>query len=254
MEIAHAEGMRIITVDRKTLREDIVLSHIASDNVAGGRMAGEFIARRLRGKGKILELEGIPGTSAAYDRGKGFNEVINKHPGLEVAVREVADFGRNRAKEVTTQILKRKVSFDAIFAHNDPMALGAIDAFAAAGAVSPPVIVGFDATPEALEAVRQKKLAATIAQKPERMGWLAVQSAVRSFSGEKLPKVAFVELKLIDFGKLRRLTNPEPLFLPDTGHGQGAGATAGAGAGRGRGNPCWFSRARNRNFISSWAS
>ncbi len=198
IETADASGIKVITADRKSLREDIVISHIASDNIAGGRMAGEFIAKQLKGRGNILEIEGIPGTSAAHDRGQGFNEVIGKYPDMKVGMRGIADFDQARAREFVKRVLKKGDSFDAVFAHNDSMALGVIEAFESANIQPLPIIVGFDATPDAYEGVRQKKLAATIAQKPERIGWIAVQSAVRVFRGEKLPKVILVDLKLID--------------------------------------------------------
>lgn len=197
IEIAEAAGIKVITVDRKSLREDLVISHIASDNVAGGRMAGEFIANQLNGKGNILELEGIPGTSAAHERGMGFNETIAKSPGIKIAAREIAYFDREKAREAVTRLLKKGDSFDAIFAHNDEMILGAIEAFESSAVPLPPVTVGFDAIPPALEAVKQKRLTATVAQKPEKMGELAVQNAARIFRGEDLPKVTLVDLELV---------------------------------------------------------
>jgi ABC-type sugar transport system substrate-binding protein len=196
MEIANAAGIKIVTADRKTSREDIVLSHIASDNVAGGRMAGEFIAKQLNGAGKILAIEGIPGTSAACDRCAGFDEVIAKHPNLKITHREVALFDRDKAREFTKQLLKKGCSFDAIFAHNDSMILGAIEAFESSEIEMLPITVGFDAIPQALESIRQKKLTATVAQNPEKMGRLIIQNAVKIFRGEELPKVTLVELKI----------------------------------------------------------
>lgn len=196
MEIANAAGVKIITADRKTSREDIVVSHIASDNVAGGRMAAEFIAKQLNGSGKILAIEGIPGTSAACDRCAGFDEVIAKYPNLKITDRVVGLFDRDKAREFTKQLLKKGCSFDAVFAHNDQMILGATEAFEVSEIKKLPITVGFDAIPEALEAVKQKRLTATIAQNPEKMGWLVIQNAVKIFRGEELPKLTFVELTI----------------------------------------------------------
>ncbi len=196
IEIADASGIKVITVDRKSSRDDIVISHVASDNTLGGQIAGEFIAGQLKGKGTILELEGIPGTSAAHDRGTGFNQAIDKYPGIKVAAREVAYFDQNKARELIRQLVKKGTSFDAVFAHNDSMILGAIEGFEG-NPSKPSIFVGFDAIPEALEAIRQKKLSATIAQKPELMGWMAVKNAVRVLRGEKLPKVILVDLDIL---------------------------------------------------------
>jgi len=197
IEIADISGIKVITVDRKSLRDDLVISHIASDNVAGGRLAGEFIAKLLKENGNILEIVGIPGTSAAYDRGKGFNEAVAKYPGIKITAREVGYFDQEKAKNAVLQVLKKGGSFDAVFAHNDGMILGAIEAFESSKIQQLPVMVGFDAIPSALDAIKQKKLTATIAQKPEEMGKLAVQNAVRFFRGEDLQKETLVDLELI---------------------------------------------------------
>ncbi len=197
LEIATASGIQVLTVDRKAAREDLVLSHVASDNVAGGRMAAEFIAQQLQKTGKVVELEGIPGTSAAHDRGKGFNEIINKYPELTIVTREVCDFDRTKAKEAMQRILEQNISFDAVFAHNDAMILGVGDAFEAEQQPFSPILVGFDAIPEARDAVRQQHVTATIAQQPEKMGWQAVKAAVDVLRGAPLDDMVFVELELV---------------------------------------------------------
>ncbi len=197
IEIAHATGIQVITVDRKSSQSDIVLAHVASDNIAGGRMAGEFIAQHVQGSGTLLEIEGIPGTSAAHDRGRGFNEIIETYPDIEIVAREVADFDRTKAREITQRLLEQGFACDAVFAHNDEMILGVLEAYEAAHIPKPSVLVGFDAIPEAVEAVQQKRLTATIAQKPEDMGWQAVQAAVLALRGEKLPPMVRVDLKLV---------------------------------------------------------
>ncbi|MDW8186373.1 MAG: substrate-binding domain-containing protein, partial [Anaerolineae bacterium] len=91
---ANQAGIPVFTVDRAAEGGEIV-SHIASDNVAGGRMAAEFLCKALNGKGKVVELEGIAGTSAARDRGKGFNEYMAAScPGVEIVARQTANFNR----------------------------------------------------------------------------------------------------------------------------------------------------------------
>jgi ribose transport system substrate-binding protein len=196
IELAHNAGIKVITVDRKSSRDDLVLSHIASDNVRGGQLAAEFIAKQLNSKGSILELEGIPGTSAAHDRGMGFNQGIGKYPQIKVVARESADFDKSKAKEVVTQFIQKGISVDAVFAHNDNMILGAVEAYQTK--TPKPIFVGFDAIPEAAEAVKQKKIAATIAQKPEVMGARAVQTAAGAFRGEKISKISPVDLDMIE--------------------------------------------------------
>ena len=197
IEMAEQERINTITVDRKSSREDLVQCHVASDNLAGGRLAGEFIVERLNGKGTVLELEGIPGTSAAHERGKGFNELLRQHPGITISAREVADFDREKAREIMGRLLEKGLVVDAVFAHNDAMILGVLDALDEFQGEKPSVLVGFDAIDEAVAAVKEKVLTATIAQQPEAMGQQAVQAAVRSFRGETLPELIFVDLELV---------------------------------------------------------
>ena len=195
VELANTAKIPIITVDRKSAGGAVVC-HIASDNIAGGRMAAEFLVKKMDGQGRILEIEGIPGTSAAHERGMGFNEVLGRHPGMSVT-REVAYFSRDKASAAMERFLNKGIEFDAVFAHNDNMILGVLDVLESAGRESPRVLIGFDAIDEAVKTVHLGSLTATIAQKPEEMGRLAIESAVKYFRGVKLPTSILVELKMI---------------------------------------------------------
>jgi len=193
---ANQAGIPVFTVDRAAEGGEIV-SHIASDNVAGGQMAAEFLCKALNDKGKVVELEGIPGTSAARDRGKGFNDYLKeKCPGLEVVARQPADFNRAKGLQVFENILQAQPQIDGVFAHNDEMVLGAIQAAEAAGRTGI-IFVGFDAIDDAVKAVKEGKLAATVAQQPAEMGRLAVEMAVKYLRGEKVEKFIPVPLSLV---------------------------------------------------------
>jgi len=196
IELANKKEVPVITVDRKVSEEE-VLCHIESDNIEGGRMAAKFMFQRLKKNGTLLELEGIPGTSAAYERGAGFNEELGRYDNIDVTHREVANFDRLEARDVTRRILAQKVSLDGVFAHNDNMILGLIDVFEELNRELPEVLIGFDAIPEARKAVKNHKLTATIAQQPRKMGKLAVITAARYFRGEEIAPKIFVELSLI---------------------------------------------------------
>jgi ABC-type sugar transport system substrate-binding protein len=197
IELAHAEGIPVMTVDRKLAMTEKVICHIESNNVDGGRMAAEFIAKKLNQKGKILELEGSPGTSAAHDRGKGFNDTIKKYPDLKIIAREVAFFNRDKARNVINHIMKKGLDVDAIFAHNDEMIIGAIQALQNLNKPLP-VTVGFDAIPEAVAKVKKKELSATIAQNPYKMGFLTIKHAAQYLQGLSLEPFVFVDLLVID--------------------------------------------------------
>lgn len=197
IEIANRARIPVITIDRKASGGKVV-AHIASDNMAGGRLAGEHIARKLAGGGTIAEFEGIPGTSVSYERGKGFNEIIAKSKSLRIEVREVANFNRETARDSMARLLAQGKTFDAVFAHNDNMILGVLDALRRANSAKRPILVGFDAIPEALQALRDGDLSATVAQKPERMGALAVDLSLKALRNEPAPGFVPVELDLIE--------------------------------------------------------
>jgi len=193
---ANDAGVPVITVDRGAEGGNVA-SHIASDNVAGGEMAGDFIAEQLGETGKVVELEGIPGTSAARDRGEGFNKAMDKYPGLEVIARQPAAFDRAEGMTVMENILQGNPEIDAVFAHNDNMALGAMEAIEAAGRSDEIMIVGFDAIDDAREAVTEGNMAATVAQKPALMGEMSVEIAVKVVNGEEVDEYTPVPLELI---------------------------------------------------------
>ncbi len=200
IELANRARIPVITVDRKEDGGQVV-SHIASDNTAGGRLAGEYLARRLQDGGTVAEFEGIPGTSVSYERGKGFNEIIAKHPNLRIAAREVAHFNRDAARDIMARLVAQGQTFDAVFAHNDTMILGVLDALRQANPARRPLLVGFDAIPEALQALRDGQIAATVAQKPERMGALAVDLALKTLRREPVPAFVPVGLELVEASK-----------------------------------------------------
>ena len=187
----------VFTVDRGASGGTVV-SHIASDNVAGGMVAGMFLCEALEGAGKVVELEGIAGTSAARDRGKGFNDYMSQEcSGVEIVARQTANFNRAEGLTVYENILQAQPEIDGTFAHNDEMILGAIEAAEAAGRAEAIIFVGFDAVDDAVQAVRDGKLASTIAQQPAVMGQLGVEVAVRFLSGEQVEGYIPVDLSLV---------------------------------------------------------
>lgn len=192
----NAAKIPVVTVDRGANGGEIA-AHIASDNVAGGVMAAEYVGKRLGGKGSVVMLEGIAGTSAARDRGKGFREGLKKFPGITIVASQTADFDRAKGLSVMENILQAQKKIDAVFAQNDEMALGAIQAIEAAKRQKEMFVVGFDAIADALGAVKGGKMAATIAQQPKEMGRLAVEAGVNILGKKSVPKFTPVPLKLI---------------------------------------------------------
>lgn len=171
---ANNRNVPVIAVDRG-VNGGVLSYFIASDNLAGGVLAGEYICEQLGGNGSVVELEGIPGASAARERGQGFNEAAAACEGLNVVARQTANFNRAEGLTVMENILVAQPQIDAVFAHNDEMALGALQAIQASGRDI--LVVGFDATDDAVDAVNACTMAATVAQQPGMLGDEAVRAA-----------------------------------------------------------------------------
>jgi ribose transport system substrate-binding protein len=159
-------------------------------------MAAEFLLQKIGGKGNVVELQGIPGSSAARERGAGFHSVIDSNPNVKLVASQPADFDRAKGLFVMENILQANKNIQGVFAHNDEMALGAQKAVEAAG-LKNVAIVGFDATADAVAAVKEGKLAATVQQKPELMGKMGVDAAVQLIAGQQIPQSIPVPLSLI---------------------------------------------------------
>ncbi|KGM25907.1 D-ribose ABC transporter substrate-binding protein [Photorhabdus luminescens] len=192
--MANNAKIPVITLDR-IANKGTVVSHIASDNRLGGKIAGDFIAEKLGNEAKIIQLEGIAGTSAARERGEGFNKVAQEHK-FNVLASQPADFDRTKGLNVMQNLLTAHPAVQAVFAQNDEMALGALRALQTAGK-SDVLVVGFDGTGDGIKAVQSGKLGATIAQRPDQIGIVGVQTANKVLRGEKVEAVIPVELELV---------------------------------------------------------
>lgn len=189
---AMSQGIKVIAVDRGVNGVDVDCQ-IASDNVAGARMATEYLMELVGEGAKVAELQGVPGASATIDRGAGFHQVADQS--LQVAASQTANFNRAEGMTVMENILQSDGTIKGVFAHNDEMALGAVEAVAASG--KDIKIVGFDATDDAQKAVKDGKMAATVAQKPDKMGETAIGTAVKIMAGETVEKSIPMEVELI---------------------------------------------------------
>jgi ribose transport system substrate-binding protein len=174
-----------------------VAQTVASDNVAGGRLAAQQLGKALGGKGKVGVLQGTAGTSAARDRQQGFAEGIKAFPGIQVVAQQPADFDRAKGLDVLTNMVQANPGITGVFAANDEMALGGIKALGAKAGKQIKV-VGFDGTPDGLKAVEAGTLSADVAQQPKLLGQLAVQSAVKAAKGDKVPVTVAVPVKVAD--------------------------------------------------------
>ncbi|MDE9454365.1 ribose ABC transporter substrate-binding protein RbsB [Xenorhabdus bovienii] len=192
--MANKANIPVITLDR-TANKGNVVSHIASDNRLGGKMAGDFIAEKLGNNAKIIQLEGISGTSGARERSEGFSQAAKNYQ-FNMLASQPADFDRTKGLNVMQNLLTAHPSVQAVFAQNDEMALGALRALQTANKKDV-LVVGFDGTDDGVKAVRSGKLSATIAQRPDQIGIIGVQTADKVLKGEKVDATIPVELELV---------------------------------------------------------
>lgn len=192
---ARAAGIKVISLDRRVHGAE-VSAHVGSDNAIGGKMAAEFLLEKIADKGNLVELEGTPGSSAARERGEGFDSVIDGKAGVKVVARQPADFDRAKGLSVMENILQRSKNVQGVFAQNDEMALGAIRAIEEDG-LKNVVVVGFDATADGMAAVKIGKLAGTVQQKPELIGKMGVDTAELLAEGKAVNEEIPVPLTLV---------------------------------------------------------
>lgn len=192
VEDAMDNGVDVIAVDRAVNGVDVACT-IASDNVLGAKLATEYLVEKLGKKAKVAELMGTSGASAAIDRSEGFHKVADKK--LKVVASQTADFDRTKGMEVMENILQKNGKIKGVFAANDEMALGALEAISGAG--KDIMVVGFDATDDAIESIKKGKMAATIAQQPDLIGKAGVENAIKLIEGEEVEENIPVEVKLV---------------------------------------------------------
>lgn len=196
VEAANQADIPVVTVDRASEGGEIA-AHIASDNVQGGRTAGEFLFEEIGGQGNVAQLEGIAGTSAAQERGQGFQEALDEATGVELVATQTANFDRDEGFTVAQNIFQANPDLAGLFAQNDEMALGAVEAAREAGTLEDLVIVGFDAIDDALTAIQDGDMEATIAQQPSEMGRLSVEAAADIAAGEEVEEETLIEVLLV---------------------------------------------------------
>ncbi|MFI9495040.1 substrate-binding domain-containing protein [Streptomyces halstedii] len=192
---ANKADIPVVAADRGVNKADTA-TLVASDNVAGGKLAAKALADKLGGKGSIVVLQGTPGTSASRERGAGFTEGIKAYPGIKVVATQPADFDRTKGLDVMTNLLQGHPGITGVFAENDEMALGAVKALGSKAGKSVSV-VGFDGTPDGLKAVEAGTLYASVAQQPKELGKIAVQNAVKAADGEKVAGTVKVPVKVV---------------------------------------------------------
>jgi ribose transport system substrate-binding protein len=176
---------------------------IGSDNYEGGKLAGEYAVTITGGKAHVGILEGIPGHETGDSRLRGFRDAVKNAPGVIIVASQPANWERDQGFNVFQNMLQAHPDIDTVFAASDLMALGAIEAIAAAGKTGRIRVIGFDALDDAKKAIEAGTMEASVAQFPYEMGKAAVESAVRVLNGEKLPADIMVKLEMVTRANVR---------------------------------------------------
>ena len=195
VELANKAGVPVITIDRSSNGGEVV-SHIASDNVYGGKIAGEYIVSLLPDGGEIAEIQGQAGASAAKDRGDGFHQAVDTIENIKVVSSQIGNWDRTQALSIMENVMQANPNVKAVFCHNDVMALGVVEACQQAGR-SDILIVGFDADKDAISAIQEGTMMATVQQLPDQMGIIGVQTAVDYLAGKTVEPKIGVQVALI---------------------------------------------------------
>jgi ribose transport system substrate-binding protein len=182
-EVANADGIQIVT-------------RIASNNVEVGKLDAQLVLNSVPKGSEVAVIEGDPATSSSMDRVKGFTDAATEG-GVKIVASQPANWNRKNARELATKTLTDNPNLKAIFTANDDMALGVVDALHAAGGTGKVIVVSVDATLDALEAVKQGLLAGTVAQYPDAMAYVAIETIVKKLNGETVPEKIDSPIKLI---------------------------------------------------------
>jgi ribose transport system substrate-binding protein len=188
-------GIPVFTADIAA-RSGKVVSHVASDNVQGGRLAARAMAAALGGRGNVLIID-HPTVASVQDRVRGFEDEIRQHPGIRIVGRPSADGQRAKAMSVMEDMLQAHPDLNGVFGINDDSALGALSVVESAGRKDI-AIVGYDATDEAQAAMRRSSaLKAEVIQQPDKIGRTAIDIIARYLKGETVPPLVSVDVGIV---------------------------------------------------------
>src|SRR5712692_8087524 len=176
---------------------------VGSDNYEGGRLAGEYLVKVTGGTARVGILEGIPGHETGDSRLRGFRDAVKATAGVAIVASQPANWERDQGFNVFQNMLQAHPDIDSVFACSDLMALGAIEAIAAAGKTGTIRVIGFDALDDAKKAIAAGTMEASVAQFPSEMGRAAVESAVKVMHGERIPEDIKVKLDLVTKDNVR---------------------------------------------------
>jgi ribose transport system substrate-binding protein len=199
---AHSRGIPVILIDTDIDRtlisgaDECIQTLVACDYKRGGTLAGEFLAKELKGRGTVAIMEGIPGRQTDRMRKDGFCSALKRYPTMNIVTAPPGNFEREKAFQAFNGLNAVHPELEGIFATNDLMAIAVSDAVRA-HKKKPLCIIGFNATREGLAALKEGRIDGTVNQYPEKIAEIAVKSALRALKKEKLPPRQLVAPELI---------------------------------------------------------
>jgi ribose transport system substrate-binding protein len=196
VQAANAAGIPVFTADIAVLADGAaVVCHTASDNVEGGRLAARAVAEAIGGAGEVAIID-HPEVESVIQRVSGFEQELAAHPGVTVVAKLPGRGTKDMAFRTAEDILQAHPGLDAIFGINDDSALGALAAVEKAGKLGQVVIVGFDAVPEARQAIRDGKLHADVVQQPDHIGRATIEAIAAYLAGGDVPARQLIPCRL----------------------------------------------------------
>lgn len=194
-EKATKAGIPVFVATREIPSEDNYVSYVGSDDYMIGRIAGDYIATVLKGKGKVVEMTGTPGVSTAIDRSRGFNDVISTYPDIKIVAKQAANYQRNLAMNVMEAIIKANPVIDAVWGTNDEMSGGIAQALEANNRKGV-IVVGCNLQKDGLDRMLNDEQAADITFPPEAVA-MAARLAFDFLGGKAVPKKYLMPIDLV---------------------------------------------------------
>ncbi len=206
---ALAANIPIINVNSETSAKPTAF--VGSDDVEAGRIAMQFVADKLGGKGNVLMMEGYMGQAGQIKRAQGALEILKKYPGLKLLAQQTAEWDRAKGMDLMENWIQSYGSqINAVFAHNDEMALGAVKALTDVGLKDKVVVVGIDAITDALQAMQKGTLDATVFQNAQQQGAQAVETAIKAARKESVKPAVLIPFELVTKSNLNKYLTQTP--------------------------------------------
>jgi ABC-type sugar transport system substrate-binding protein/anti-anti-sigma regulatory factor len=189
---AVAADVPVIAVNME-IRSSQIACTVRADGLKGGRLAAGYLVEQLGGQGKVILIT----SESPMLRVKGFRDTIDEHPDCEIGFEGAGDWSRESGKRVMREGLAACPDARGVFATNDPMAHGALEAIEEAGKTGEIVVVGYDGLAETFRAIHDGTMGATVSQSPYTMGHLAVERAMSILQGESVQPLTLTDVKLV---------------------------------------------------------